>query len=223
MAGSPLKSLPGVQLCGIWSEYIYSFCILYTGDNDMTNNVVVPEMSIWDCRLFPWWLLLLWGIFALLIGIAFILTPGVTTVLLITFMGAYWLVGGLFAIGSLFIDRTNMGWKIFLAVINILAGIIILLYPLYSTVFVLSFFVIFVGFWACFVGASHLYHAFTAKDTGNAILGIISLIFGLLLLIHPYITAALLPYVAGGFAIVFSLAAIVISFSAKKCAAGATK
>jgi uncharacterized membrane protein HdeD (DUF308 family) len=188
----------------------------------MTNDVVVPEMRAWDCRLFPWRLLLLWGIVALLIGIAFILTPGVTTVLLITFMGAYWLVGGLFAIGSLFLDRTNMGWILFLAVINILAGIVILLYPLYSTVFLLSFYVILIGFWACFVGASHLYHAFTAKDAGNAILGILSLIFGLLLLIHPFIAATLLPLAAGFFAIVFGLAAIAVSFSAKKCAAAAT-
>jgi uncharacterized membrane protein HdeD (DUF308 family) len=189
----------------------------------MTNDVVVTEMSIWDSRLFPWRLLLLWGIFTLLIGIAFIITPGVTTVLLITFMGAYWLVGGLFAIGSLFLDRANMGWILFLAVINILAGIIILLYPLYSTVFLLSFYVIFLGFWACFVGVSHLCHAFTAKDSGNAILGILSLIFGLLLLIHPYIAAELLPLAAGFFAIVFGLAAIGISFSAKKCEAAVTK
>jgi len=188
----------------------------------MTNDAVVPEPCAWDVRLFPWRLLLLWGILALLIGIAFILTPGVTTVLLITFMGAYWLVGGLFAIGSLFLDRTNMGWVLFLAVINILAGIVILLYPLYSTVFLLSFYVILIGFWACFVGVSHLYHAFTAKDAGNAILGVLSLVFGLLLLVHPFVAAALLPLVAGFFAIVSGLVAIAVSFSAKKCAAAAT-
>jgi uncharacterized membrane protein HdeD (DUF308 family) len=188
----------------------------------MTTDIVVTEKSVWDSRLFPWRFLLLWGIVALLIGIAFILTPGVTTVLLITFMGAYWLVGGLFAIGSLFFDPANRGWKLFLAVINILAGIVILLYPLYSTVFLLSFYVILLGFWACFVGVSHLCHAFTAKDAGNAILGILSLVFGLLLLIHPFIAAALLPLVAGFFAIVFGLAAIAVSFSAKKYAAAAT-
>jgi uncharacterized membrane protein HdeD (DUF308 family) len=188
----------------------------------MTNDAVVPETCAWDVRLFPWRLLLLWGIVALLIGIALLLTPGVTTVLLITFMGAYWLVGGLFAVSSLFLDRTNMGWILFLAVINILAGIVILLYPLYSTVFLLSFYVILIGFCACFVGVSHLYHAVTAKDAGNAILGILSLVFGLLLLVHPFVAATLLPLVAGFFTMVFGLAAIAVSFSAKKCAAAAT-
>ena len=125
----------------------------------MTEEISVPDQFLTAPGIFPWWLLLRWGILALLIGCMFLITPGMTTVLLITFMGAYWLVGGLFAIGSLAVDRSHMGWKIFLAVINILAGILILLYPLYSTIFVLSFFVIFIGVWAIVIGVSHLYHA----------------------------------------------------------------
>jgi uncharacterized membrane protein HdeD (DUF308 family) len=188
----------------------------------VTKDVTVTYESLCDSGLFPWWIFLVWGILTLIIGCMFIISPGMTTILLITLMGAYWLVGGLFAIGSLVMDRTNMGWKIFLGVINILAGILILLYPLYSTVFVLSFFVIFVGFWACFVGAAHLYHALATKDAGNGVLGIISLIFGLLLLMNPFIAAALLPFVAGGFAIVTGLTTITVSFTAKKIAAATT-
>ncbi|MGB7787558.1 HdeD family acid-resistance protein [Methanoregula sp.] len=182
----------------------------------MTEEITVPDQFLTGPSVFPWWLLLVWGILTLLIGCMFLITPGMTTVLLITFMGAYWLVGGIFAISSLVVDRSHMGWKIFLAVINILAGILILLYPWFSTIFVLSFFVIFIGFWAIFIGVSHLYHGWIMKDAGNAVLGIISMIFGLLLLINPFIVAALLPYVAGGFAVVFGLASIYVSFVAKK-------
>jgi uncharacterized membrane protein HdeD (DUF308 family) len=178
-------------------------------------------VDVMDAKLFPWWLLLVWGILTLAIGGMLLITPAVTTVLLITFMGAYWLVGGFFALGSLAVDRSNMGWKIFLAVINILAGIVILVYPLYSTVFVLSFFVILVGFWACFIGAAHLFHGFSKKDAGNAVLGIISIIFGVLLLIEPFIVAALLPLIAGVFGIVLGLVAIGCSFTAKKAQAAA--
>ena len=185
----------------------------------MTEEITTPDQLISDVKLFPWWLILLWGILTLLIGIMFLATPGLTTVLLITFMGAYWLVGGLFVLGSLAADRSCMGWKIFLSVINILAGILILLYPLYATVFVLSFFVIFIGFFACFIGAAHLFSAFTTKDAGNGVLGIISMIFGILLLINPFIVAALLPFIAGGFAIVSGLAAIFVAFTAKKAQA----
>ena len=95
----------------------------------MTEEIPVPDQFLTAPGIFPWWLLLVWGILTLLIGCMFLITPGMTMVLLITFMGAYWLVGGLFAIGSLAVDRSHMGWKIFLAVINILAGIVILLHP----------------------------------------------------------------------------------------------
>jgi len=184
----------------------------------MADDVTISAQDMVELQLFPWWLLLLWGILALLLGAALLFTPGITTILLITFLGAWWLVSGIFALASLVADKTNMGWKIFLALINIIAGILILIYPLYSTVFVLSIFVIFIAFWACFVGGAHLFQAFTKKDWGNGVLGIISLIFGVILLVNPFIAAALLPFVAGGFAIVMGLCSIFVSFTAKKCA-----
>jgi len=183
----------------------------------MTENISVTDTTMIDMKLFPWWLLLLWGILALLLGAAFLFTPVLTTEILITFMGAWWLVGGIFALASLAVDRSNMGWKIFLAVINIIAGILILLKPLYATAFILGFFVIFIAFWACFVGAAHLFQAFTKKDWGNGVLGIISLIFGIILLFNPLTTIILLPFVAGGFAIVMGLCSIFVAFTAKKC------
>ncbi|MDD4136318.1 MAG: DUF308 domain-containing protein [Methanoregula sp.] len=183
----------------------------------MTEEVTLPEQVLTAPGIFPWWLMLVWGILTLIIGGMFLITPGMTTILFITFMGAYWLVGGIFAIGSLVVDRSQMGWKIFLAVINIIAGALILLHPYYATFFALEFLVIFIGFWACFVGGAHLYQAFTKKDAGNGVLGIISLIFGIILLVNPFIAAALLPFVAGGFAIVMGLCSIVVSFMAKKC------
>ena len=181
----------------------------------MTDDISQPEQMLADSQLFPWWLMLLWGIFTLLVGVLFLVNPGQTMEFFIIFLGAYWLVSGLFTIASLFIDRSNMGWKLFLSVINIIAGILILTYPLYSTIFVFTFLIIFIGFWACFIGAAHLYQAFTTKDAGNGVLGIISIIFGLLLLINPFIAAALLPFVFGGFAIVSGLASIYVAFVAK--------
>jgi len=183
----------------------------------MADDVTLSAQDMVELQLFPWWLILLWGILALFLGIALLMTPGITTVLLITFMGAYWLVGGIFALASLAVDRTAMGWKIFLSVINILAGILIFIYPFYATIFTLALVVIFIGFWACFVGAAHIFQAFTKKDWGNGVIGIISLIFGLLLLINSFIAAILLPFVAGGFAIVMGLCSIFVAFMAKKC------
>jgi uncharacterized membrane protein HdeD (DUF308 family) len=183
----------------------------------MTDEITVPDAFLTAPGIFPWWLLLVWGVLTLLIGCMFLTTPALTTVLLITFMGAYWLVGGLFTIGSLAVDRSHMGWKIFLSVINILAGIVILLYPIYAAIFGVALFVIFIGFWALFIGVAHLYHGLTMKDAGNAVLGLLSLIIGLLILVFPLGFMISLPYVAGGLAVIFGLASIFVSFVAKKC------
>lgn len=81
----------------------------------MAEETKTPDEMLWfSAGLFPWWLILLWGILTLIIGVMFITTPALTTILLITLMGAFWLVGGLFSLGSLAVDRTNIGWKIFL-------------------------------------------------------------------------------------------------------------
>jgi uncharacterized membrane protein HdeD (DUF308 family) len=177
---------------------------------------VQKEIFLCSAGLFPWWLIFLWGLVSLIIGVMFLRTPEITTVVMITFMGAFWLVGGLFSLASLAVDRMNAGWKIFLAVINIIAGALILSYPFFSALFILAFFVIFIGFFACFIGGSHLYQAFTRKDAGNAVLGMISLIFGVLLLTYPLVTVTLLPLIVGGLLIVFGLGAVFASFMAKK-------
>ena len=185
----------------------------------MAETTASPQ-SCWCCNpgLFPWWVVLLWGLLALVIGIMFLASPGIATIVFVTFLGAYWLVGGIFSLAGLAVDRADIGWKILLAILNLIAGIIILAYPLYSTVLLLMFLVVIIGVWACITGCVHLYQAFSAKDAGNGVLGILSLLFGILLLLFPLVSATLVPFIAGIFAVVIGIIAIASSFSAKKSA-----
>ena len=171
------------------------------------------KMAVPDTRLFPWWLVLLWGIIALIIGGLFLAYPYQSLLASIVFLGVYWFVGGIITLIMVFVDKTNWGWKVFFSIISIIAGLAILAYPLYSFLILPAFFVIFVGFLAIFVGGANLYQAFAAKDGGAGVLGVISLIFGILLLVYPYVAAALIPYLFGGFALVGGIAAIVVSFT----------
>jgi uncharacterized membrane protein HdeD (DUF308 family) len=183
----------------------------------MAEEPISPEMIMkQNIGLYPWWVVLIWGILAIFIGIMFLRTPAVTTIIFITLLGAFWFVGGLFSLASLAVDRSHMGWKIVLAILSMIVGIIILAYPLYSTLFVLEFFVIFVGFWACIAGGAHLYQAFSMKDAGNGLLGVFSLIFGILLLAFPIESIIVLPFVAGTFCLIIGIAAIIVSFTVKK-------
>jgi len=173
------------------------------------------EMAAYVGKM-PWWLVLVWGILAVIIGIMLVSQPLITAFLLITLMGVYWFVGGIFSLLSLISDRTNAGWRIFIAIISIIAGLIIMTYPLYSSLIVLELLVFIIGLWALVIGGTYLYNSFANKDAGAGILGIISIIFGIILLIFPFGAAYALPIVAGVVALVAGFSAIILSFQIKK-------
>jgi len=162
--------------------------------------------------LYPWWIILVLGIAVLILGIAFLSWPYLTLMLVVTFVGAYWFISGIFSLISLIMDRSNLGWKLLIGILGIVAGIVILTYPLYSTFLLPAMLVIFIGVWGLLIGAVHLAQAFGTKDWGSGILGILAILFGILLLAHPFIAVALLPFVFGGFGIVGGIIAIIMSF-----------
>ena len=178
-------------------------------DETTGTTVAVPNSM---GTFFPWWVLLLQGIIALLLGIALLASPGKTMMVIITFLGAYWLVSGIFSLVSIFWDRNNMLWKIILGIIGIIAGGAILGYPIYSTFMVPYVFTIMVGFLGLFYGAVALIGAFTGKGWGIGILGLLSIIFGCLILAEPFAATIAVPFVFGVIGIVFGFAAIVGSF-----------
>ena len=161
---------------------------------------------------YPWWVVLLQGIIALILGIFFLTSPYMTLLVVVTFLGAYWFVSGIFALVSLGVDKTNAGLKVLLGILGIILGILILAYPYYSAFIVPFVFVIMVGVWALIIGGLYMYQAFTGGGWAVGILGFISVIFGLILLIQPYIATLALPFVLGILGIVFGFAAIVGSF-----------
>jgi uncharacterized membrane protein HdeD (DUF308 family) len=55
-------------------------------------------------------------------------------------------------------------------------------------------------------------HAFQGGGWGAGILGILSIVFGLIVVLNPLIGLVALPFVLGAFMLVGGIAAIVISF-----------
>jgi uncharacterized membrane protein HdeD (DUF308 family) len=161
--------------------------------------------------MFPWWLVLLQGIVALILGIVLLVWPGVTLVLLVTFVGVYWLGTGVLAIVSIFIDRTNWGWKLLSGVLGILAGLVVLFYRLYSVVILPALLTIFIGIWRLVIGVIALVQAFRGAGWGAGVLGVLSIIFGLLFLANPLVSAALLILLVAVFAILGGVAAIFLA------------
>ena len=170
---------------------------------------------------FPWWLLLLQGIIALILGAYLLAYPLQTLMVIIVFLGAYWFVSGIFTLVSIGVDKSHTGMKILLGFLGIILGLLILAYPYYSTLVVPYIFTIMVGVIALIYGFIALWGAFTGKGWGVGILGLLSIIFGLLILANPIASTIAVPFVFGIFGIVFGFAAIIGSFmlrSAQKAA-----
>lgn len=165
-----------------------------------------------DVPMTPWWLVLLEGMAAIIIGALLLTSPGATLLILIQFLGIYWFVAGIFKIISIFIDSTMWGWKLFAGILGILAGIIIIQHPLWSTLLVPATLVIVIGIDGIIIGIVSLIQAFRGGGWGVGILGILSIIFGIILVANPIIGAATLPWVLGIFAIVGGIFAIIMAF-----------
>lgn len=158
------------------------------------------------------WPVLLLGILAVLFGVLFFIYPIPTLTLLVTFLGFYWLFNGIVAFIDLFRDKTGRGWKLLVAILGILAGVLVLAYPLYSAVLIPSILAIIIGVEGLIIGAVYTVQGFSGAGWGTGILGILSIIFGLVLIANPLVAAVGLVLLLAGLAIVGGIAAIVVSF-----------
>ena len=134
----------------------------------------------------PWWLTLILGIAAIVVGALLLWGNLVTQVrtyfLLVEVLGIWWLVDGIFDIVGLFMDRTAWGWKLFIGIVSIIAGSYILMYPVLVGLELPQLFVLILGIWGVVKGIVLLIMAFQGGGWAAGIMGVITLIFGFILI-----------------------------------------
>jgi uncharacterized membrane protein HdeD (DUF308 family) len=140
----------------------------------------------------PWWLVVLEGVFAVIIGLYLLFSPVTTTITLVQILGIFWLLGGVLSILSLVTDRENAGWKLLSGIMGILIGLVVFVYP-YSPFVVLAILVMILGIWSIIYGAIRLVWAFKGGGLGMAVLGLLTIGLGILLLVNPLAGAVVLP------------------------------
>lgn len=152
----------------------------------------------------PWWLILMGGILNIIVGVLLLTVPVKTVALLVFALGIYWLITGIFILVGMFVDHTAWGWKLFMGVLSILAGIVIIRYPLISTLVVPALLILLLGIQGLIVGIISLVMAFKGGGWGAGILGAVSIIFGIILILNWNEPAwvVTLVWVAGIFALV---------------------
>jgi uncharacterized membrane protein HdeD (DUF308 family) len=171
--------------------------------------IVQVNMSPNQAATHLWWLLLLQGIIAVIVGFLLVTWPAETTIVLVQIIGIYWLVTGLLALVSIFMDSSLWSWKLCAGILGILAGFLVIRHPIWSAVLVPFAMVLFLGIQGIIQGIVNFVHAFQGYGWGAALLGVINIILGILILSRLLIATFVLPIVLGIFAIVAGIAAII--------------
>ena len=181
---------------------------------------VQPEMPS-----IPWWALFIEGIALILLGLLFFARPVITGFVVVQILGIYFLISGIVSIVTIFTNRGHTGWKLFSGIVGIIAGLLVLAYPVWSLFLVPTTLVIVIALFGIVMGVVALLQAFQGGGWGVGILGIVMILFGLFLLFNPFAAALGLPFVLGIVGVVGGLLVLIMSFrlrsAEKKLAAAA--
>lgn len=158
-----------------------------------------------------WWLLLVRGILAVLFGIMAVAWPGLTLVTLILLYGAFAFVDGLTAI---WVSVSSRAWGLlFFGILGVIVGIFAFVYPGITAIALLYL----IAAWAFVRGIFEIITAIQLrKEISNEwvliLSGLISIIFGVVLVANPGAGALAMVVVIGAFALVFGAMMIVVAF-----------
>jgi uncharacterized membrane protein HdeD (DUF308 family) len=161
-----------------------------------------------------WWLVLIRGILAILFGLFALFAPGTALLALVFVFGAYAIIDGITAIVAGIRhrkDESHWGWQVFQGVVSVIAGIIAFVWPGVTVLAIL--FVI--AFWSIISGVAQIVESFTMRKRGltswgwTLAAGIVSVLFGIVLLAWPGAGLITLLWLVGVFALVFGVIFVV--------------
>lgn len=168
-----------------------------------------------------WWAVLIRGILALILGILIIAVPPIVTLaVLIIFLGAYFLVDGIFAIISAFSSKHQHKWVLIVeGILGIIIGIIVFVWPV-MTALVLLFLI---AIWAVVTGIMEIVFAGVNWNRGQGkwwllIGGILSLVLGIIMFAQPAAGALALIIFVEIYLILFGIMLIALSIWLKQWA-----
>ncbi|HML08688.1 MAG TPA: HdeD family acid-resistance protein [Xanthobacteraceae bacterium] len=162
-----------------------------------------------------WWAIGIRGVLGILFGLIALFLPGATMLSLVLVFAAYAFVDGVFGIVSAVRaarEHERWGYLLLEGLVDIAAAAVAVLWPGITVVV----FVFLVAFWAIFTGILELAAAFRLEfidGRGWLIFGgIVSVLYGAVLIVAPMIGAVVLTWWLGAYALIFGVALVVLAF-----------
>jgi uncharacterized membrane protein HdeD (DUF308 family) len=166
-----------------------------------------------------WWAVALRGVIAILFGIIAFLMPGATIGALVLLFAAYMLADGTLAIiAGVRAARQGQRWGALIleGIVDLIAAAIAILAPVATVVI----FVYLASAWGIVTGVLMLAAVFRLRRTHGkwllALSGIVSLAWGVLLLVAPITGAIVMTWWLAAYALVFGSALLVLAFRLRK-------
>jgi len=167
-----------------------------------------------------WWLVLLRGLLSIVFGVLAFIWPAITLFALVVLYGAFALADGVVALIGAFTGRLKplpTWWLVLVGLAGIGAGIVTLLWPGITAIVL----VMFIGAWALVHGIFEIVGAIQLrKEIDNEwwliLGGVLSVVFGLLVLLAPGPGALGLIWAIGAYSIAFGITWIMLAFRLRK-------
>jgi uncharacterized membrane protein HdeD (DUF308 family) len=166
-----------------------------------------------------WRMVVLQGMLTLAFGVFIIVYPQRTIVVLLHILGVFWVLeGGLLVIAAAFGHMYAIRWGALLGrgLLSILAGVVILSYPLVSAMITVARLASILGLLAIVFGLMEMITAMGIRETFSSkwslmVGGILSGLVGVFLLIHPFLSAAVTISLVGFLTITVGLVRMVLA------------
>jgi len=164
-----------------------------------------------------WRLVALRAFAALVFGVLTLIWPGITLWTLVVLFGAYVLVDGLFELADVVRStpetRSHRAWHIFDGLLGVAAGIVTFVWPGITALALLFL----IGIWAVLAGAVRLWMSIEARRVLPypwlvGLSGVLSIVFGVALMITPGTGALVITWLIGWYAVVFAVALFALAW-----------
>ncbi len=171
-------------------------------------------MTLVDDLARHWWVIALRGVAAVLFGVLAFVWPGMTLAVLVLLFGAYALVDGVLAIVVAVRGGTDhrlaMGLE---GVVSELAGLAAFVFPGLTALVLLYI----IAFWAILTGVLEVVAAIRLRraitnEWGLIIGGVLSVLFGIVLIAAPGAGALAVVFLIGAYAVLFGVTLLMLSW-----------